>query len=125
MAKKNQLGIVEPIIEKYPNPSFSQMIPAGSQTKVNTIASTISGKSLKKRKDADITKVGKIAQIKEGWTALGSPGQLGSGHPAISHEFEQHMEPKSEVNPEPMLPADPAATQRAIDAELNRRLSLP
>jgi hypothetical protein len=32
------------------------------------------------------------------------------------------MEPKSEVNPEPMVSADPAATQRAIDGELNRAM---
>ena len=47
--KKIQLGMVlEPITEKSPNPSFSQIIPAGSQTKVKRIASTLSGRSSKK-----------------------------------------------------------------------------
>jgi len=64
--QKIQLGIVlEPITEKSPNPSFSQTIPAGSHTTVKRIAPTISGKSSKKRKDPQITAVGKIVQIKD------------------------------------------------------------
>ena len=50
VVKKIQFGIVlEPITEKVPNPSFSQLIPAGTLTKVKRIASPRFAKSSKKK----------------------------------------------------------------------------